>query len=452
MSQRRPSKPRRRKPSQNRSDETVDFESALQLHAQGRLAEAEDAYRMLIENNAQDASVHHVLGRLLHQRGQREAAIGSIEKALAINPDDTRALNDLGLLYEEVGALDEAAECLTRLITLDPNNATAANNLGVVLKSQQRLPEAVAAFVNAAALQPDFAEAYCNLGNALKRLEDLSGAEAAYRKALEIDPTMLSAYPNFVAVLRRLGQLDLAAEVLSQWLEHEPDNPIAIHLQAACRTAKAPPTQAAEGYVREVFDEFAETFDDHLAKLDYHGPELIRSSLKGAIPTPEPSRRVLDAGCGTGLCGSILKPFSNHLTGVDLSSKMLEKARQLDLYDEIVHGDLPDYLHSNPSSFDVIACADTFSYFGDLAPVLRAAAEALTEHGLLVCTFELGDPAEISSAGYQLMPTGRFRHAEVYLRSSLAQAGFDVEEWIPATLRMEAAIPVRCAVVRAVGQ
>ena len=63
-----------------------------------------------------------------------------------------------------------------------------------------------------------------------------------------------------------------------------------------------------------------------MERLDYHAPELLVASLMEVLGRGQPIYDVLDAGCGTGLCGALLKPFARSLTGVDLSSGMLRKA------------------------------------------------------------------------------------------------------------------------------
>ena len=82
-SRKRPKSRRRQRPL------IPDFDSALQLHMQGRIAEAEAAYRRLIASNPQDARLFHLLGRLLFQKGKKDEAIENLCKALKIRPDDT---------------------------------------------------------------------------------------------------------------------------------------------------------------------------------------------------------------------------------------------------------------------------------------------------------------------------------------------------------------------------
>lgn len=106
-----------------------------------------------------------------------------------------------------------------------------------------------------------------------------------------------------------------------------PHHVRAVHslatLQGAAETA-------APAYVREVFDELADTFEEKLVThLEYRVPWLLVDALKKHEPavfsdgkSRDRSRewRVADVGCGTGLCGRLLRPFVSHVVGVRLSS------------------------------------------------------------------------------------------------------------------------------------
>ena len=91
--------------------------------------------------------------------------------------------------------------------------------------------------------------------------------------------------------------------------------------------------------MRNLFDRYADHFDHHLQDvLRYRTPELLVAALRkfgvgDACDT-------IDLGCGTGLCGPLLKSLSRSLVGVDLSPKMLDKARQREVYDQMACGDI----------------------------------------------------------------------------------------------------------------
>src|SRR4029450_3384975 len=106
--------------------------------------------------------------------------------------------------------------------------------------------------------------------------------------------------------------------------------------------------RASDAYIEKTFDSFAASFDSKLAKLSYRAPELITEMLKRPGLPPSKSLDILDAGCGTGLCGPLLAPYARRLVGVDLSERMLAQARTRGVYDELVKGELTAYLRNSP--------------------------------------------------------------------------------------------------------
>jgi predicted TPR repeat methyltransferase len=156
----------------------------------------------------------------------------------------------------------------------------------------------------------------------------------------------------------------------------------------------------------------------------------------------EPLRRldVLDAGCGTGLCGQLLAPYARRLVGVDLSTGMLSHAKKKHAYDALERAELTEYLRGNRETFDMIVSADTLVYFGALQPVIAAAAGALRQGGLFVFTLEHAVDAG-ADVQYRLEWHGRYSHARTYVERCLAEAGLEAKG-SHATLRMEAGAPV----------
>ena len=242
-----------------------------------------------------------------------------------------------------------------------------------------------------------------------------------------------------------LGEVDEAVRVFEEWLLEEPDNPIARHMLAAC-SGRDVPLRASDAFVECTFDSFAASFDSKLAKLSYRAPALVAEML--ADTGVEASRRldVLDAGCGTGLCGPLIARYARRLVGVDLSARMIAQARARNVYDELVKRELTAYLRGSTGAFDVIVSADTLVYFGSLERVVAAAANALRPGGRLIFTVE-----ELISAGsdseYFLSPNGRYRHSAPYVERVLARSDLQTEI-VAAELRLEAGDPVPGLVAR----
>ncbi len=371
--------------------EEESVQSAIEAHKGGRLLEAEAIYR-----------------RVLRQR-----------------PDDPDALNFLGMLRAQSGDATEAAALLRRSVDTEPSNPHAWLNLGNVLVILGKSEEARAAFTKATELAPDLAMAWFNLGVCLGRCKQPSEAASALHRALKIEPGHLPAYESLAVVLHRLGNYEEAAEVFREWLAHDPGNPMALHMLAATSGAAAP-ARATDGYVRTLFDDFAASFDENLASLQYRAPHLIAERLGRELPG-DASLDILDAGCGTGLCGPLVRSLARTLVGVDLSAGMIEKARARGGYDELVVEELCAFMGSRSAAFDVVVSADTLVYFGALEEPLRCARSALRADGLLIFTVEQRNPdqdPDSDEKSYRLETHGRYSHSEKYVRAMLQAAGF----------------------------
>jgi predicted TPR repeat methyltransferase len=229
-------------------------------------------------------------------------------------------------------------------------------------------------------------------------------------------------------------------------LDEEPDDPIALHMRAAC-TGREVPARASNAFVEKTFDSFAASFESKLEQLSYRAPALVAAMLEDSGLQPSKRLDVLDAGCGTGLCGLLVAPYARRLVGVDLSAGMLAHAKEKNVYEALMKTDLTEYLRDNSEAFDLIVSADTLVYFGDLKSVFAAAARALRPNGLLVFTVEhsVGGEADVD---YRLELHGRYSHARAYVEQLLALSGLQ-PEIAHAELRMEAGAPVAGLVIRA---
>ena len=432
-------KAKRRQSPLRLSGELID--RGLVHHQAGRLIEAERCYRAAFEKSPRMPEAAHLVGRVLFDLQKPEEALPWLHKAGSLGPSRAGAFNDLGNLLEELGRPEEAEDAYRRVLELEPGNADAHSNLGTALKEQGRVGEAAEAYRRAIELDPRHFGAYFNLGNLFKQEERFDEAASAYRQAVRIDPEKSDAHRNLCAALKSLGDWGRAAEACREWLDREPDNPVARHMMAAFSGEEAP-ARAADEYVVKVFDDFAATFDQQLASLSNSGPQRIAEALAEEGLTAEGGLDVLDAGCGTGLCGPVLRPCAGRLVGVDLSQRMLQKARQRNIYDQLTSGELTAFITAHPEAFDLIVSADTLVYFGHLEPVLAAVGSSLRPGGRFVFTLERMETPPDDNVGYRLDRHGRYAHSPDYVTGCVSQCGLRLHRIKSVDLREQAGRPV----------
>lgn len=272
-------------------------------------------------------------------------------------------------------------------------------------------PDAAAdLFVQALELVPDWAAGHFALGEAREAAGDRDGARAAFARAAELD---------------RRGELGAA-----------------LHL---ARLGGAPlPDAPPEGYVRALFDAYADRFETALVEgLGYATPGRLAALVAAARPAPFGS--VLDAGCGTGLMAAALAGAGGwgRLEGVDLSSAMVARAEARGVYDALTVGEVVASLDARPGPHDLIVAADVLVYLGDLAPFLTAAARALAPGGLLAVSVEKADAGEIAGGpGWVLRDSLRFAHEPAYLAAAATAAGLVPEHIETAELRRDRGQPI----------
>ncbi len=377
-----------------------------------------------------------------HNAGRLTEAEVGYSRVLRQEPDNARALYGLGLLSYHSGATDKGIQYLLRSLQSAPDQGRSWVTLGSMYSETGKPAEAKAAYLRATEVAPDLSDAWYNLAICLKREGDFDGAAHNLRRATGCPVPYSKAYDSLSALYYERGQLQEAAQTVADWAMRDPANPTAAHMAAAA-SGGAAPARASDAHVRSLFDAFADGFDRSLQELKYQAPRLVANALRAAsAPTAAgapPFSSILDAGCGTGLCGSLVRDLCRSLVGVDLSEKMLSHAQRRGCYDELVAAELATFMRSRPAAFDAVICADTLVYFGELLEPLAAAHAALRERGPLIFTVEA---LLEQAAQHRLEISGRYSHSADYLDRVLRRSGFDVERIQQQTLREERGAPV----------
>jgi predicted TPR repeat methyltransferase len=421
--------------------------AAVQYHRLGNIEEAEILYRRILDIAPDQPDALNFLAILMLHRGRVSESLELMQKSIAIAPQHGERHNNLGNVLLAAERIDDAVAAYRQAIALAPGHAAAYNNLGIIYRAQGRHDEAEKAYQRALEIDPHHVEAHTNYGIFLYARGDLKGALEHHAIACELRPHDRAAKKYLALIHATLGDFEAAAAIYRKWIDDDPDDPTPKHLLAAV-TGLDVPSRAAESYIESTFDIFADSFDAKLAKLAYRAPQLVTDAVGKAGLAPEKRLTVLDAGCGTGLCGPLLAPYAARMEGVDLSARMLEQARARGVYDDVTKEDLTAFMLGRRDAYDLIVSADTLVYFGELEPPIRAAAGALRAGGHLVFTVEFAEAAD-APLGYRINPHGRYSHTQEYVARTLADAGFVELDIATDVLRKEALEPVKGLVVTA---
>jgi predicted O-linked N-acetylglucosamine transferase (SPINDLY family) len=217
---------------------------AVDLHRQGRLAEAEQRYTAILRDKPNHFDALHLLGVLRHQRGEHAEAVRLISAALVIKPNAVEALLNHGAVLAAQERSREALASYDRALAISPANADAHYNRANILHVLERREDALASYDKALALNDGHGDAHYNRGNVLQELKRHDAAIASYDRALALRPEHVDAFNNRGNALRALDRHPEAVASYDRALELDPCYPNAhsnrgFSLQALGRHAEA---------------------------------------------------------------------------------------------------------------------------------------------------------------------------------------------------------------------
>jgi predicted TPR repeat methyltransferase len=435
------------------------FLEGVQHHEAQRHAEAEQAFLASLQHLPGRASTLMNLGAAQLALGKPAEALASLDASLQAEPGDAQAWCHRAEALAALGRLPEAVQDSAKALSLAPSLAAARWQRSRLLAALGQAQEALGTVQPLLQPRPDAAPAWLLAGQMRQSLGQLDSALQHYQQAQALDPRL----PRLPAVLgQALAQSGQLAQARAVWSDAvaaglEPELNRYLLAGHGGHGGLPAPGQSPADYVRALFDPYAEGFEAHLVDtLQYRGHSaVVNAALDAAAGRRERDTslplfaHVLDLGCGTGLCGRLLRQHAQHIEGIDLSPTMVDAVRGSGVYDSVLQGDIVNLLQQTPRQSDLVLAADVFIYIGALEPVFDALRGAVSPGAILSFSVETFTPDEHQAhpAGWCLRPTLRYAHAEAYLTALCRQQGW---LWLgsqPVALRLEQGQPLAGAVV-----
>jgi tetratricopeptide (TPR) repeat protein len=178
---------------------------------------AADIFRRLLLQNANNASVHFLLGQAYAQQEDYANASSELKSALQLDPHLPEAHYYAGLVYLHQSQFEAAAGEFRSELELRPEDLTATYHLGYALLLQGQLPQAVTVLQKVVEVKPDYEPAQFELGRALLQQGDASEAVQHLEIATRLAPEHDAAFFQLSQGYRRAGRVPEATSTLAQY-------------------------------------------------------------------------------------------------------------------------------------------------------------------------------------------------------------------------------------------
>ena len=341
----------------------------------------------------------------LYIKKKYASAIKYYAKILAVDSTNFPATANTAMAYFEMQKFAESIPFFKKTLTMDSYNPWWYNYLSQSMQKNGNLIEALDNAWNAVLLGEN------------DNAHHLNFAYTIYEISVETGRDKIDSY-------------------LKKWYEKYPQNPVAEQCYKSFFYDKNF-IASNKKYVEELFDAFASDFDDVLKNLNYDSPKLIAKNLSEYFNEKKHENlSFLDLGCGSGLCGKELKKIfkKSSIIGVDISSQMLAKAKDKNVYNKLVKDDITTCFCNDNMVFDVVMAADVLTYFGKLDSVLKKVDSLICKNGVFIFTVSENN---INSDEYFLTPSSRFVHSIKYIEKMLKKYGFSIVKKEHKILRKE---------------
>lgn len=452
-------------------NENIEIATVRKLHQAGQLEQAQEGYLAIIQRSPNCALAYNNVGTIYYAQGKLPEAIQAYRHALTLQSNYVDAYYNLGLALVKQQQFDEAVIIYKKLLEYAPKHDAARFHLAGVFMRQENLSAALNELLMVEAAQPHHFETQTNLATCYLKQGALKEAKQHYLNALALMPDDTQILYNLGVISMQEGYVDQAIQYYQRTLRINFDlffvhNNLGIaflakqhaglalqHFREALRlqpnneaisyivtmlTQHQPLLAAPTAYIQSLFDSYADHYEPHLLNaLDYKIPQIFYEAATKQL-NPHAKLDILDLGCGTGLCGTVFKPLTKTLIGVDLSPKMLEVAKEKNIYDQLILSEMNTFLQKNsPAAYDLIMAGDVFVYAGELENIFKMIRRALRAKGLFIFNTEISEDAD-----YRMNQSGRFLHTTHYLNTLAERNAFRILSYKTVVTRLQNNEPV----------
>jgi predicted TPR repeat methyltransferase/thioredoxin-like negative regulator of GroEL len=372
--------------------------------------------------------------QLRHRLGDLEGAVRDAAEAVILDRNDSSGKALLGALLLQLGRVADAVACLDEVVASTPLDVRSRDLLAQALTAGGDMDAALETLLDGIRIVPGA----CTTRNAAIllciRRRDFVQAEDLAEQARLDGVADANTYALKGHALASLGRHDDATAAYQEAFKLAPADPRIAQL---ARTPSVP-----DDFVRVLFDAKADHFESDIIGLGYRIPGLVRRHVINFAEQADIGP-VLDLGCGTGLLALVLSDLAlGPFTGIDLSPRMLDRARDKGLYTTLLEARLPDALREDTAAWRLILAADLMCYFGPLEEMLSAVRIRMRPGGRFIFSVEEllpdHDGTIPGNGAWALGRGGRYAHAMDYVAASADAQGFRCLSLRRETLRSEA--------------
>ena len=196
---------------------------AAALQEAGKLAEAEQLYRLVLGTVPDHPAALVKLAEIAMACGHADAACKIAERATQVDPSPP-SFTALGSLLRGAGRIQDAERAFAKAVEMAPLEAAAHCNLAMVQWDQKRLAEARSGYERAAELDPQLYAALHGLMNVAGDMGDFQVAVEAGRRAVAIGCDTPRFWSDFAIALNDVGDLTSAVEAAQRAVDLDPQN------------------------------------------------------------------------------------------------------------------------------------------------------------------------------------------------------------------------------------